>query len=264
MTGQPSTGQLGASVYEWDFFLAHAGGDLDLARNLKRRLEPPAKAFLDDENIPLGEDWDTALSSAQQSSLITVVIVTAKTTAAYYVREEIAAAIQMAREDPDSHRVIPLYYLTSRQQTPGAPYGLRLKHSLTIEKSDDLTIAAKRLLETLEWMKPSEIKRRTIVAAQRTAVDQLATPQDAASFVAGVNAVTAFVRPLMLTLLGVFVMVSVLWVLCLVLDSFKEVRGLATGVLAGVWALLLASILWLFAQSLKYAQLFAQGRVNAG
>src|SRR5215213_5066265 len=109
MTDEPTIRGGIEPAYQWDFFLAHAGDDLDVARNLKQKLDPPARAFLDDANVRLGDDWDETLSEAQRSALISVIIVSPNTTKAHYEREEIATAIQMARQDPDTHRVIPVF-----------------------------------------------------------------------------------------------------------------------------------------------------------
>jgi hypothetical protein len=81
--------------FKWDFFLAHAGADLEAARKLKRELEPPAEVFLDADDISLGQNWDRVLAEALRSSLIHVIIVSPNTEEAYYQCEEIAVAIQM-------------------------------------------------------------------------------------------------------------------------------------------------------------------------
>src|ERR1035438_5499827 len=55
-----------------------------------------------------GADWDLELAHAQKDALISVVLVSAKSDQAYYEREEIAAAIALARVD-DRHRVVPVF-----------------------------------------------------------------------------------------------------------------------------------------------------------
>ena len=264
MTDEAATAQEETPNYEWDFFLAHAGADLDIARNLKQNLEPPARVFLDATNIHLGDDWDEKLSAAQRSSLISVVIVSPNTKKAYYQREEIAVAIQMAREDPDSHRVVPLYLNAKQIPSSEIPYGLRLKHSLQVEKPDDFPVAGQRLLETLQVMKHYEVKRVEVVAEQRKAIAQITGSAGNANLLAGLGEVTKFVRPLLKALLALFVLMLVLLVVCLLLPNFEDVRGLLATVFGGLCALLLASMLWLVARSLKYAQQIAQGRLNGG
>lgn len=68
MTDEPAVGGESGRAYGWDFFLAHAGPDLEVARGFKEKLEPPARAFLDAVNVNLGDDWDQTLSEAQRAS----------------------------------------------------------------------------------------------------------------------------------------------------------------------------------------------------
>jgi hypothetical protein len=263
MTDESTKTQGVKPAYDWDFFLAHAGADLGIAENLKQNLEPPAKVFLDAVNIELGDEWDEKLSEAQRASLISVVIVSPNTKKAYYQREEIAAALQMAREDPNSHRVVPVY-LSAKQIPPGEiPYGLRLKHSLYLE-SGDFTTAGERLLKTLQVMKHYEVKKERVVTEQRKAIAQITGEGDKANLLAGFSEITKFVRPLLKTLLALFVLMTVLLVVCLLLPQFEDVRSLLAAVFGGLCALLLASMLWLSARSLKYAQQIAQGQINGG
>ena len=256
------TTQPPSRTFDWDFFLAHAGPDLDIARNLKRELEPPARTFLDDENLVLGDDFDAELAEAQQSSLISVVIVSPNTEQAYYQREEIAAAIQMSREDPHTHRVVPVFFNQAQIGSRQIPYGLRLKHSLRVLDSSDLTEAGKRLLQTLEQMKHYEEKKTDVVAKQRAAIPKVTSGN--ASALVGLAEITRFVRPLLKTLLVLFVLVVALLITCLLLPYFAEVRALLATVLGSLCALLLAAMLWLTARSFSYAQQIAQGRINGG
>ena len=93
----------------WDFFVAHAREDLPAAAKLFELLSPAARVFLDAHSIQLGDDWDITLAIAQRSSRVTVVLVSAHVNQVYYQREEIAAAIALARSNPDSHRVVPIF-----------------------------------------------------------------------------------------------------------------------------------------------------------
>jgi TIR domain/Tetratricopeptide repeat len=121
----------GSAPYAWDFFLAHAGGDTDFAEALYEGLASKARVFLDSRVLLPGDDWDRELQQAQQESRVTVVLISAQTDEAYYAREEIAAAIELARHDGDRHRVVPIY-LNGGTPRP-IPYGLRLKHGLTVK-----------------------------------------------------------------------------------------------------------------------------------
>lgn len=257
-----TTSQEPSGTFNWDFFLAHAGPDLDIARNLKRALDPPAKAFLDDDNLVLGDDFDQELAEAQQSSLISIVIVSPHTEQAYYQREEIASAIQMSREDPHTHRVVPVFFNQEQIPSREIPYGLRLKHSLRVPDSGDLTEAGKRLLDTLTQMKDYEVRKADVVAGQRAAIPKITGGN--VNALAGVAELTRFVHPLLKTLLVLFVLVVGLLIAGLLLPYFADVRALLATVFGSLCALLLAAMLWLTARSFSYAQQIALGRINGG
>jgi hypothetical protein len=251
--------------YEWDFFLAHPGADLDAAKNLYAKLNPPAKVFLDDECLLPGDTWDIELPIAQRSSLISIILVTPNTENAYYQRDEIAAAIQMSRADPRTHRVIPIY-LNKNQIPKNLPYGLTLKHSLYVPETGDLTETRELLLKTLESMKKSEAKKEQVVKQQQIAIAKITGDNSSkAEIFAGFAEITKFIRPLLNMLIGLFVLTMVLLIVSLWL--FKEqpeiriILILIFGILA---ALLLISILWLILYSLNYARQIAQGRINGG
>jgi hypothetical protein len=248
--------------FKWDFFLAHAGADLEAARKLKRQLEPPAEVFLDDEDISLGENWDRVLSEALRSSLIHIIMVSPNTEDAYYQCEEIAVAIQMAREDPHTRRVVPLY-LNSRGVPKSVPYGLKTKHGLSVADENDLATAKERLLRTLQEIRRLEEKKGEVVSVQREAVEKIAAGGNA-DLLAGLNEVTRFVRPLLKTLLALLALAFVGLLASLLLPSLAGERALLATVFGSLCALLLAGALWLTARSLSYAQQIAQGRINGG
>jgi hypothetical protein len=133
----------------WDFFIAHAAHDTAEAETLFDLINPHARAFLDSRCIQLGDDWDRVLAEAQQRARVTVVLVSDHVDEAYYQREEIAAAITLAREDPHSHRVVPVFLGSRSENRSNVPYGLRLKHGLTVSNQSDLDEAAHRLIALL-------------------------------------------------------------------------------------------------------------------
>jgi hypothetical protein len=249
-------------AYDWDFFLAHAGDDLSVAQNLYVKLDPPAKVFLDAVSMLPGDDWDVTLSEAQRSSLISVILVSTTTEKAYYQREEIAAAIDMARNDPRTHRVVPVYL--NAKQIPGdqIPYGLKLKHSLYVPESGDMTETGQQLLKTLGVMKQYEEKKTQVVTNQRVALEKLVNGRSGTEVLAGFNEVTKFVRPLLYTLIVLLVLMIGVLVISILIPS--DVRGLLAAISGSLAALLLLSILWLSARSLKFAPLIAEGRINGG
>lgn len=135
----------------WDLFIAHAGADLAPARRLFELLAPRAQVFLDDARLRLGDNWDRELAGAQRDSLVTVVLASRRTEAAFYEREEIAAAIRMARTDPSAHRVVPVYLDAASAAEP--PYGLTVKHGVRVDDDGELLPVADRLVALLADLK---------------------------------------------------------------------------------------------------------------
>ena len=248
--------------HQWDFFLAHAGPDLPIATDLYGSLNPPATVFLDDISLTPGDNFDEALQAAQRSSLISVILLSPNSKKAYYQREEIAAAIQMAREDPHTHRVVPVYVKAQEIPKDDIPYGLRLKHSLHVPSSGDLSATGRRLLATLELMKDADKKKDQIIATQRIALEQIASKRTGAEVVSGVKEVTRFFHPLLYMLTFLLVVSMVLLVVSAL--SSSDLRGLLVTVFASLSALLIAFILWLTARSFSYALQIGSGKINGG
>jgi len=131
-------------VFSYDFFLAHAGPDAAGAERLYDLLGAETRVFLDSRSLVLKDDRDRALSEAQRSSRVTVVLVSANTDTAFYLREEISAAIDLARANATEHRVVPVYL----DAVPASvPYGLRLKHGLMVSDHSSFEQVAARLLD---------------------------------------------------------------------------------------------------------------------
>jgi len=251
-------------AYEWDFFLAHPGADLDTAKNLFAKLHPPAEVFLDDECLLLGDDWDSELPKAQRSSLISIVLVTPNTENSYYQREEIAAAIDMARADPRTHRVVPIYFNEKQIPKDRIPYGLRLKHSVYVPETGDFTETGKRLLKTLEAMKQSEVKKEQVVVQQQIAMVKITSSDSSKTeILAGLSEATRFRQSIFYTLAGLFVLILVLLIVGLLIlpEKIGEFVGV---VLVTFDAAILLFILRTISRSLDDTGQIAQGRINGG
>jgi hypothetical protein len=136
----------------YDFFIAHAGPDGPVAERLFDLLAPTASVFLDSRSLVLGDDFDVVLASSQRSSEVTLVLVSGRTEKAFYQREEIAAAIDLARGE-HGHRVVPIYLTSRRELGPDLPYGLRLKHGIEISASVSLDAVAAELLKLRERLR---------------------------------------------------------------------------------------------------------------
>lgn len=134
----------------WEFFIAHAGADLSEAERLYEALSANGvRVFLDQRSLKLGDTWDSVLGKAQAGSRVSLVLISKNTTSAYYQREEIAAAIALARRDEMKHRVVPIYIGKAGSSDEfEVPYGLRLKHSADLRRSD-LQSVVRQLLDCL-------------------------------------------------------------------------------------------------------------------
>lgn len=146
----------------WDFFIAHAGADTTAAEELYDYLSEAANTYLDSRSLRLGDDWDVALRNAQERARVTVVLISENSDAAYYQREEIAAAIARAREDPEAHRVVPVYLDGFPSAGNGAPYGLRIKHGLALSQAVTLRDAAQKLIALLFDLRAEAASARTL------------------------------------------------------------------------------------------------------
>jgi hypothetical protein len=149
------------SHLRWDFFIAHTGKDKSAAEALFDYLDPHYRVFLDSRCLRLGEDWDSQLRVAQKESAVTLVLVSEDTESAYYQREEIAAAIDLARV-ADGHRVVPIFIGTETLPT-NVPYGLRLKHGLFVSPDvawDELAQTLSSSLRGALVMSPTAIAER--------------------------------------------------------------------------------------------------------
>lgn len=141
----------GGKQYDWEFFLAHAGPDQAAAERLYDLLIPHARVFLSSKSLSLGDLWDEALPRAQQSSLITVVLISPNTGRAWYQREEILAALDLAKRS--GQRVVPVF-LGGATREEDVPYGLRRLQSARITTETDLKKLAQDLLALVAKQAP--------------------------------------------------------------------------------------------------------------
>lgn len=143
----------------YDVFLAHASSDSSVAEALYRSLSAlGVRCFLDLQSLRPGDDWDVELAAAQSSARVTVVLVSPATDRAFYEREEIAAAVSMARDPERTHRVVPVYL--EGADVRGAPYGLRIKHSLAIRETSDIAHAAAQIAAVLPHVRSRQLTGR--------------------------------------------------------------------------------------------------------
>lgn len=145
----------------WDLFIAYASPDRLAAEKLHKMLSSSFRVFLDRRNILPGDDWSSRLSAAQSMAAVTLVLISSRTDSAYYQREEIARAIELARDD-DRHWVVPIL-LDEPGDPVDLPYGLRLRQAVSVTEAGGLPGVAERLTSALRHrlvMPATEIQQR--------------------------------------------------------------------------------------------------------
>jgi TIR domain-containing protein len=154
------------------FFIAHAGRDTERAKELRNLLHPDVAVFLDAYDLQPGDEWDVKLARHQREALATVVMLSASVDLAYYLREEIANAVALQRQDPDTHRLIPVYLDGLPRNPMDVPYGLRVRHALDARELGMAGVAAelKRLAASLQGKPPPEAPDEAPAPVDRIAV----------------------------------------------------------------------------------------------
>ncbi len=147
---------------KWDFFIAYASADRTIARSLYEMLRPKSNVFFDKVSLQLGDNWDQELPRAQRDSAVTVVLVSTNTDDAYYAKEEVLAAIELAKNPKYRHRVVPIFLAPMTSDRHDVPYGLRRKHGMNISSDGELKLSAQRLLELMvDAMEPEPVAQKT-------------------------------------------------------------------------------------------------------
>lgn len=142
-----------AIPYIYDVFIAHAGGDTDLALELYHLLKPTIRVFIDAIDLLPGAAWDDALKSAQKHSRVIAVLISRKTESAWYEREEIAEAINLARTS--GHWVVPIYMIP-RESLTDVPYGLRRLNGIFVAEQGGLSAVAERVIYVVHHLRQSD------------------------------------------------------------------------------------------------------------
>lgn len=146
-----------AKVQKWDFFIAHAGPDTEPAVSLYDLLRQSGyRPYVDKKCLLPGDDWSVELPRAQSQARMTIVLVSSRCERAYYQREEIAAAIALARDEKYSHRVVPVYLTGWPNDAAAVPYGLRSKHGLNAAELGGMPGVANAMDELMKRLQATE------------------------------------------------------------------------------------------------------------
>ena len=134
----------------FDFFIAYAGPDQSQAKKLAWDLQDQhCQVFLDALGLAPGTPWPGALQEALEASRATLVLISSHSDAAFYQREEIARAIQLARDDPLAHRVIPVIIEKPSSSLHEMPYGSGILQPIDGTRAGGLERVAHTLAELL-------------------------------------------------------------------------------------------------------------------
>lgn len=136
--------------YDWDFFVAHAAADTELAELLFAFLQPHCRVFLDSKTLRPGDLWDERLSAAQRASRATIVIISSHSEQAHYELAEIVAAIQMSRDTQGGHKVIPVIV-----GVISPPYGLQRFQAIRVPGTGSIAEAATAILDLFRISAPN-------------------------------------------------------------------------------------------------------------
>jgi DNA-binding XRE family transcriptional regulator len=247
---------------KWDFFLAHAGSDTPVAERLYDLLSPRANVFLDSRSLLEGDNWDEELRRAQRNSLVTVVLVSRNAEQAYYQREEIAAAIDMARKNKDTHRVVPLYWKDRLDAQPDVPYGLRLKHGMFASGPDELPRVAERLITLRQKLAQLDSKVASLVQTQQQTLSQISQGGYKERFEAARAVMDIFPGARSVIVIIILTLLSAI-VACLLFavftGRFDVTIQAALAILGSLCALAVSGLMWMWNRSVNLARDMIQG-----
>ena len=249
-------------THKWDFFLAHAGHDVAVAESLYELLAPRARVFLDSRCLLEGDNWDEELALAQRASLVTVVLVSLNTDQAYYQREEIAAAVDLARKNKDGHRVVPLYWKNRADEHVNIPYGLRLKHGVFAAGPDELPQIAERLITLLGKLAQRNAATASLVQTQQQALSHVTHGGYKERFEAARAIMEVF--PYARTVLMIIILVLLLAIVACLLfavftRSFDVTIQAALAILGCLCALAISCLMMMWNKSVNLARDIIQG-----
>lgn len=139
----------------WDIFLSFPTPDEACARSLCASFGSAARVFFAPQSIRLGSDWPAVVDEALEESRMVVVLVTEATAEAAYQQEEITRALELARRDQHTVRIIPLLVGAGVK----TPFGLSRKQAVVVARREEIAAAVPPLLEALEMLEPLEDSR---------------------------------------------------------------------------------------------------------
>ena len=140
----------------YDFFIAHAGKDINKAKNIYDLLSEKYKVFLDKESLQLGDNWPKVLSDALEKSKVIILLLSKGSDNAYYLQEEMVRAIQLQRTNSNFYKVVPIYLDGLPNTISEIPYGLYQLHSIDLVAENDVKNVYKKLVQYFDYRPSNE------------------------------------------------------------------------------------------------------------
>jgi serine/threonine protein kinase len=130
----------------YQFFISYNGPTRKWADELAAALRAKgASVFLAHDCIRPGQDWQKELLAAARESSAMVVLVSEQTGEGFQ-QEEILLGVELARTQPEQHRVCPVYLDRSPRTGGTVALGLLQKHALFLEDAGSVSRIAELLL----------------------------------------------------------------------------------------------------------------------
>jgi len=134
----------------WDFFIAYAHEDEDVAEQLYELLAPKARVFLDSRTLKLADEWTGRIKDAHRASRISVILVSVHSGRATFQQDEVLRAIELYEDKSRPHGVTAVYLDTEATKDENVPSGLKPMQSVVLGDDVGLEEVALKLLDALE------------------------------------------------------------------------------------------------------------------
>jgi hypothetical protein len=161
------------SASRYDFFIAYATPNRQQAQELCWFLQDHScEVFLDVKDLSPGALWPPALREALEASRAFLVLVSTHVDSAFYQQEEIARAIQLARDKPSTYTVIPVILEKLPQGSASMPYGTFSIQTLDATRPGGLKRVADELVV---WLRDPQLdaKQPKVADAMIEAADPM-------------------------------------------------------------------------------------------
>jgi hypothetical protein len=169
-------------------FLCHSSGDKPAVRDLYRRLNAEGwiDAWLDEEKLLPGQDWEYEIEKAlDQSDAVIVTLSTGSVSKEGYVQKELRFVLDIALEKPDG----AIFVIPVRLDDCERPRGLRRIHGIDFFPSEHRESAYSKLLNSLR------LRADSLEIEKRIAKEKPPAPTDIASSNKNLGRVNILVYP---------------------------------------------------------------------